>query len=118
MGKLYELIKSNLNKLDEYRDFEEKDFKHAKAFSNSFKEDIEIERVNRFLIITSRKLRDKLGNKGFEKIIDEKFENARSYLNLKGIEYTEDYHLLPSIDYEKVLDYLEKSLTDDEIEKE
>ena len=117
MGKLYELIKPNLNKLDEYRDFEEKDFKHAKAFPNSFKEDIEIERVNRFLIITSRKLRDKLGNKEFEKLLDAKFENARAYLNIKGVEYTEDYHLLPSIDYEKVLDYLEESLTDDEIEE-
>ena len=115
MGKLYEMIEANLRELDKYREFEQKDFKHAKAFPNSFKEDIEIEKVNKFLMITSRMLKNKLGNKEFGKLLDDKFENARSYLNIKGVEYTQDYYLLPNVDYEKLLDFVEKSLTDDEI---
>jgi hypothetical protein len=70
MGYLYELIRDDIEKLNEYRKLEVEDFNKAKNFNMLFEAESHRYKVNVLLDAISYTIRNNKGDKAFEDIID------------------------------------------------
>ena len=115
MGKLYDLIKEDIEKLNEYRELEVKDFNKSKTYPVLLEAEKHRYRVNELLSSTSLILRTKLGNDKYEKIMD-KFQNSRKDIIINSINYSYEYKMNPILDYETLLDHVENSISKEDVD--
>ena len=114
MSKLYELIRKDIEELKKFKENENNDFSKAKTFSEQYKEDILVNRVNELISIVSRKAIKVIGYEKLKNIL-EGYKDITKYGELRTIRYAFNYKLNPIIDYEKVFDIIEKDLKEEDI---
>ena len=112
MGKLYELIKEDIEELNKYREFEVQDFGKSKSFPALLEAEKHRTKVNTLLDAVSLSLRKKLGDDKYDKIMD-KYKNARKDIVINPIRYSYEYKMNPILDYETLLDHVENSVSKD-----
>lgn len=116
MGILYELIKEDIEKLNEYRKLEVEDFDKSKTFNALFEVEAHRHKVNKLLDSVSLMIRKNKSDKDFEKIMD-KYEGVRKDINITPVRYSYEYKLNPILDYETLLNHVEESVSKDIIDK-
>lgn len=112
MSRLYDLIKDDIDKLNEYRKLELEDFKKAKSFPMLYEIEPHRYKVNILLEKISTTIRKKVGEKEFKDITD-KYENARKDILINYVKYSYDLKLNPILDYETLFDHIEKSIPEE-----
>ena len=112
MGKLYELIKEDIEKLKEYREIEVEDFGKSKSFPVLLEAEKHRHKVNELLSSISYTIRKKLGDAEYDRIMN-KYQNVRKDINITSIRYSYEYKMNPILDYETLLDYIENSIKKD-----
>ena len=90
MSKLYELIRKDIEELKKFKENENNDFSKAKTFSEQYKEDILVNRVNELISIVSRKAIKVIGYEKLKNIL-EGYKDITKYGELRTIRYAFNY---------------------------
>lgn len=116
MGKLYELIRKDIEELKKYRQLETQDFNKSKTFNALY--DIESHRykVNWLLDAVSVVVRQNKSDKEFSDIVD-KYDGVRKDISIVPVNYSYEYKMNPILDYETLLDHIEESVSNEIVEK-
>ena len=117
MSKLYELIKKDIEELKKIRENEANDFNKAKSFPESYKEDLLLARVNKFIRNVSLHARRALGVNEFEKLMKGSYKDISDGFSIDEIRYIDNYKLKPILDYEKIFDLIESKIDDNVVNK-
>lgn len=116
MGKLYELIRKDIEELKKYREFEKEDFNKAKTFTALYDVESHRHKVNALLDAVSVIIRKNKSDKEFENIVD-KYEGVRKDISIIPVNYSYEYKMNPILDYEELLNHIEKNISDEVVDE-
>lgn len=117
MGKLYELIKKEINSLNKYLILEKHDYANAKTFPKVIKANSEARRINSLISIINYGSEKYFGSKEAYKEFLAENDSIFFEENTKSIPYIEtaDHKYKKMIDYESLFDNLEEKIGVDNV---